>query len=59
MATRATLCQKFNAGEVRSYVATTFSLQTMADQYAELYSELLDTGLNAPDTLAAGEPTAA
>jgi glycosyltransferase involved in cell wall biosynthesis len=59
MAKRAKLCEKFNAGEVRSYVATNFSLQKMVDQYAALYSELLDTGLDAPDALAAGEPTAA
>jgi glycosyltransferase involved in cell wall biosynthesis len=59
MARRAKLCEKFNAGEVRSYVATNFSLQKMATQYAELYSELVDTGLDAPNALAAGEPTAA
>jgi glycosyltransferase involved in cell wall biosynthesis len=59
MARRAKLCEKFNAGEVRSYVATNFSLQKMVNQYVELYSELLDTGLDAPDALATGEPTAA
>jgi len=59
MAKRAQLCEKFNASQVRSYVATNFSLQKMVSQYAELYSELLDTGLTARDTLAAGEPTAA
>ena len=59
MAKRAQLCAKFTAGEVRSYVATNFSLQKMVNQYAELYSELLDTDLDARDTLAAGEPTAA
>jgi glycosyltransferase involved in cell wall biosynthesis len=59
MARRAKLCEKFNAGEVRSYVATNFSLQKMTSQYAELYSELVDTGLDAPDALTAGEPTAA
>jgi len=59
MAKRARLCEKFNACEVRSYVATNFSLQKMVNQYAELYAELLETGLDAPDTLAAGEPTAA
>ena len=59
MATRARLCEKFKAAEVRSYVATNFSLDRMVDQYVELYSELLETGLDTTDSLAAGEPAAA
>jgi glycosyltransferase involved in cell wall biosynthesis len=59
MAKRAKLCEKFNAGEVRSYVTANFSLQRMVGQYAELYSGLLESNLDAPDTLTAGEPTAA
>ena len=33
---------------MRSYVATNFSLDRMVNQYVELYSELLDTGLDTP-----------
>ena len=59
MAKRARLCERFNAGEVRSYVAANFSRQRRVTQYVELYSEVLGSDLDAPDTLTAGEPTAA
>lgn len=59
MARRARLCEKFKAAEVRSYVASHFSLKKMVSQYVSLYSELLNSELDSPDSLAADEPKAA